>query len=821
MEKISLDPKIENFIKNIKSKKKLSKAEELSVKSIKNKVKNSKELSNVKVVRDDGLLELKTGDLACVLEVNAVDLSLSGKYEKESFFYYFKDIFKIKNIKLKCLKLDKKINLNPNKEYYEKMINNFSDDELRLKLLSQNYELINNLEKENYTLASSYFFVLIAKDIETLNKQLEEIEIVLNSLVPKMFVEVITNKLEIYNFLCNFYSMNVNLDQLMYFDLPELISPCFFEEKTNRMIFDDKEVQIVTIKKIPPFLDDMFLDDIFNLPNVRACLNITDSVDTETLIHRLDRNYGSLLSDRSTSKKLSDVTEMDAEKENYQILMNDLKNGNEIIKNVSLILVIEGDKKQREETYLELKRLAENNFQLKLDIPKMRQLEAWKCFDITGYEFKDYVEELPTRTLSAGFPFTQTYFNDYTGYILGYDKHTNLPIFYDPFYLNKKSRTSHNIAVVSTTGGGKSFTIKKILVNEFARGTKIFILDPEGEYEKLVSINNGEYIDLYSKKNGIINPLQIRYIPNEGDDTRNKDYPLPKHLGFLESFFKSAFDDISEKELIMLSSIIESLYNSKGIYSNTTIEELEKYRNTDYPIFSDLLRFIPKYKKRENSPEKIQIINQLEILISRFLTGTDAYLFDGYTTIDLSNDLIAFNMKDLLYSGNERLINTQTINLLTYLSNAIVSNKINNDKLENGVKKPISIVADEFHLFINEKNCEILRNFSQLARRIRKYTGSLIVATQSIEDFVGNADILRHAKAIFNNCQYQFVGMLKEADMLAYLELFKENPLTDTQKSFLLKANQGEFLLNVTRKKRLKIKISATPLEQKMMGELK
>ena len=40
MEKISLDPKIENFIKNIKSKKKLSKAEELSVKSIKNKVLN-------------------------------------------------------------------------------------------------------------------------------------------------------------------------------------------------------------------------------------------------------------------------------------------------------------------------------------------------------------------------------------------------------------------------------------------------------------------------------------------------------------------------------------------------------------------------------------------------------------------------------------------------------------------------------------------------------------------------------------------------------------------------------------------------------------
>ena len=266
-------------------------------------------------------------------------------------------------------------------------------------------------------------------------------------------------------------------------------------------------------------------------------------------------------------------------------------------------------------------------------------------------------------------------------------------------------------------------------------------------------------------------------------------------------------------------TIIEALYNKKGIYSTTTVEELEKLRNTDYPIFSDLQRFIPEYRKNERSAEKIRVINQLEILISRFLTGTDAYLFDGYTTIDLSNDLIGFNMKDLLYSGNKRLINTQTINLLTYLNNAIVSNKINNDKLDDKYKKPICIVADEFHLFIDEENCEILRNFGQLARRIRKYTGSLIVATQFIEDFVGNADILRHAKAIFNNCQYQMVGMLKEADMLAYLELFKENPLTDTQKNFLLKATQGEFLLNVTRKKRLRIGITASELERKMMGE--
>ena len=63
------------------------------------------------------------------------------------------------------------------------------------------------------------------------------------------------------------------------------------------------------------------------------------------------------------------------------------------------------------------------------------------------------------------------------------------------------------------------------------------------------------------------------------------------------------------------------------------------------------------------------------------------------------------------------------------------------------------------------------------------------------------------------------IGMLKEDDLLAYLELFKQNPLTDTQKKFLLSSEQGEFLLNVDSKVRLRLKVEATELEKEMMGE--
>ena len=198
----------------------------------------------------------------------------------------------------------------------------------------------------------------------------------------------------------------------------------------------------------------------------------------------------------------------------------------------------------------------------------------------------------------------------------------------------------------------------------------------------------------------------------------------------------------------MLLAIVEKLYNKKNIFKNTSINTLQNMKPEDYPVFSELYAFLPEYKKEVKSVEKVKIIEQLDILLSRFLTGTDSYLFDGHTNIDLSNDLIAFNLQELLYSGNQRLINTQTLNLLTYLNNSIVANKILNDKLKLEDRKHVMIIADEFHLFIDEDNFEVLRNFGQLARRIRKYSGSLVVATQSVKDFVGSNAILRHSNKI-------------------------------------------------------------------------
>ena len=86
--------------------------------------------------------------------------------------------------------------------------------------------------------------------------------------------------------------------------------------------------------------NDKSFENIFNVPNVRANISIKETITQEELIRWVNSQYQFLLSDRNTTKKLSDATELDTQKENFQVLMQDIKNGDEKIKEVSLTIIV-------------------------------------------------------------------------------------------------------------------------------------------------------------------------------------------------------------------------------------------------------------------------------------------------------------------------------------------------------------------------------------------------------------------------------------------------------------------------------------------------
>ena len=741
--------------------------------------------------------------------MNPIDLSLTNTNEQNLFFHTLSKLYRLP-FTIKAYKFDEKINLNANKENYIRLIEDSGNNIARRNLLINNHNFIETIEEENMTSASSYYLSIISKNKEALEKNKEEFELACSGVVPKLEVEQITNKKHLIKVFCNMYFSKANLDQIIYYDFMDLVTPLKINESISSLKFDDEEIQLLSIKNYPLFIEHGFLDRIINLANVKASVTINESIEQYKLLNVLNSSFKAVLADYNSSKNLSDVTEMQSLMSNYKLLIEQISANDEKIKEVSIVLAISGDKKTRDEIVKEIKRNAEL-YQIKIDIPKLRQMEAWQSYDLTDKSFKDYAMYLPTITLASTFFFTENYHNDTTGYLIGEDSAYGLPIFFDPFYLSK-NRTSHNIGVIGTSGSGKSYFLKLMITNEFARRTKLFLFDIENEMQKLCNRCGGEYIDLSSKS--LINPLQVRYVLTDDEEEGSI---LGKHLGFLENFFITAFEDISEKELVVLLDIVEKFYNSRGITKQTSIEEFEKMSSKDYPIFSDLYAFLLEQQRGCESKELSRILVNIEVLLKRMVIGQDSNLFNGITTIDLSNNLVVFNLQELLFNSSRRLINTQMINLLTYLSNEIVDNKKRNDKF--GRDQKMLIVLDEFHDYIDEDNPTLLKYFDQLNRRARKYKLGIVVASQQPTDFTTRSNILRHASAIFNNSQYQITGMLKDTDVEAVEKLYSNIPLTETQKMFLSRCNQGQFLLNITNKNRLRVNVFATPVQTYYMGE--
>lgn len=797
--------KEEKRVNKIKSNKKdiyLSKS------ILKKKVQNSQSFTNIKSINDNGTILLKTGEYAIFYNVNPVDLSLTSDKEQNTFFHLLSKLYRLP-FTIKAYKFDEKINLNINKENYLELIKNTTDD-VKKNILINNHNFIEAIENENMTSASSYYLAIISKNKEALEKNKEEFELNCSNISPKLEIEQITNKKNLVKIFCNMYFSNNNLDQIMYYDFIDLITPIKINEGISTLKFDDEEIQLLSIKNYPLFIEHGFLDRIINLPNIKASVTINDSIEQNKLLNVLNSSFKAVLADYNSSKNLSDVTEMQNLMSNYKLLIEQISSNDEKIKDVSIVLAISGDKKTREELVKEIKRNAEL-YQVKVEVPRMKQMEAWQSYDLTTKGLKDYTMYLPTLTLASTFFFTENYHNDSTGWLIGEDSAYGLPIFFDPFYLTK-NRTSHNMGVIGTSGSGKSYLLKLLAINEYARGTKLFLFDIENELQKLCERCGGEHIDLSSKS--LINPLQVRYIMTDEDEETSI---LGKHLGFLENFFSTAFEDITEKELVVLLDIVEKFYNERGITKKTTIEEYEKMTPKDYPIFSDLYAYLLERQKNCNNKDLLKILVNIEVLLKRMVIGQDANLFNGITTIDLNNNLIVFNLQELLFNSSRRLINTQMINLLTYLSNEIVDNKKKNEKLNKEQK--MLIILDEFHNYIDEDNPTLLKYFDQLNRRARKYKLGIVVASQQPTDFTTRNNILRHASAIFNNSQYQITGMLKDTDVEAVEKLYSNTPLTETQKAFLSRANQGQFLLNITNKNRLRVNVFATPLQTYYMGE--
>ncbi len=89
---------------------------------------------------------------------------------------------------------------------------------------------------------------------------------------------------------------------------------------------------------------------------------------------------------------------------------------------------------------------------------------------------------------------------------------------------------NQNVSILGTSGSGKSFTAKVMLLREFARGARILALDPEREYCGLAKAAGGSVVDCGGGEGAPISPasdftvFDIHALTEASDGVRRAQY---------------------------------------------------------------------------------------------------------------------------------------------------------------------------------------------------------------------------------------------------------------------------------------------------------
>ena len=622
-----------------------------------------------------------------------------------------------------------------------------------------------------------------------------------------------------YNFTDKFEEKDV--DALHPDEFFNWIIPHDVEFKINSTLIDGRDCTSFTVKNFPLSVLNAWGYKIFNIPNTRVVMNMTP-FEKRKAVNMLDRSIQELASQSDATFKASSLIDKSTHIDTLIELLRTLNNDNETLFNVSLHFVIYTDdasikskRKARKDVKKAIKRIiTEEGFDVVDNF--CNQQKFFVSSNVSRYDSLDsFQRAIHSSSIAACFPFVVSSIMDDNGIILGIQN--NYPIVVD-FFKRNEERVNSNMVIMGKSGSGKSYATKTILSNLSAENAKIFILDPENEYQFLAENIGGRLIDVGTASQGRINPFHIitnlESDESEGFATSVNNFAV--HLQFLEEFFRVALDGISSEALEYLNNLVVELYKTKNIDSKTSLASLTA---KDYPTFTDLCELIDKKLDKAKTEYDATQLRTLHNYVSKFGgDGRNSNLWNGESTLTVKENFTVFNFQSLLANKNAVIANAQMLLVLKWLDNEIIKNREFN--LKHNSNRKIIIVIDEAHVFIDPKHPVALDFMYQLAKRIRKYNGMQIVITQNIKDFVGSPEILRKSSAIINACQYSFIFALAPNDMNDLCQLYdKAGQINEVEQDQIVNNPRGNAFIITSPTARSCMEIIASNNTRELFGE--
>lgn len=577
------------------------------------------------------------------------------------------------------------------------------------------------------------------------------------------------------------------------FDLINLLTPVGgFKFDRNKIYVGDRYVKIYTIMHYPSNMELGWLGKLVDEIGAIFSINI-EPTDNAELLEGLDRRIRDAtalakLAKNESSKQLKEQEIKEASEIISRILQN-----NEVVSYLSIYILVSDE---NENNFIrKSKKIEKEVIKQKLKIRPLTNFllkEGYKSvapYFTIQENLNDYFRRnILTSTFTGGFLFNKNTFIDKQGYYLGINEKGGIVIF--NLWQKDSDRTNSNMVVVGSSGSGKSVAVKHIAYNEIPN-SKILIIDPENEYSYLCENLGGKIINCNGgERGGILNPLQIRIDREENTNS------LALHFQFLRTFFSILYPSLQDMEFSALELLLEELYEKFNITKNTDISKL---KNTDFPKLEDLYFFIEEKNKQSGN----EIFEKILSLIRPICIGQSADIWNGYTNIDIDTDMTVFNTSSM-HKFQEQYKRAQYYNIMSYCW----------DFLSRDVNERTILIADECHMLIDPNIPQTLEYLKNISKRARKYNASIIVITQSIEDFL-NEKIRLYGQSLFTNSTYKLFFKLDGQDLKDVQETFK---LTDKETQLIYNAKIGEALFTAGIRK-IFINMQIDKIEKELIDE--
>lgn len=503
-----------------------------------------------------------------------------------------------------------------------------------------------------------------------------------------------------------------------------------------------------------------------------------EPIDNAQLIEHLDARIRDATSLSKIAKNESIKQVREAEVKEASEIISRMINNNEVVSYLTIYICVSAQNEQ--DLISKCKEVERVVQKLKLKIRPITNFLLKSGFKAVAPFFtiqKDLTEyfkiNILTSTFTGGFLFNTNTFIDKNGYCFGINQNGGIIVF--NIWKKDYDRTNSNMVIVGSSGSGKSLATKHIIYNELPR-TKLLIIDPEAEYTYLAKNLKGKIIECGGSNSGYtLNPLQVRI---NKDDEENLN-ALAIHFQFLHTFFEILFPSLTDIEFSMLDKVLEELYLKFNITTNTDISKIE---NTEFPLLEDLYYLLEDKNKEEYKPEYEKLLS----LIRPISIGQASSLWNGYTDITVDTGLTVFNTKNM-QEFQIQYKRAQYYNMMSFAWEIISKNKDEFDCL----------IADECHVLVDQNIPQTLEYVRNISKRARKYNSSIIVITQSIEDFL-NEKIKLYGQSLLANSTYKLFFKMDGQDLRDVVKVFN---LSKKEEELIYNAKRGECLLSAGNRK--------------------